>query len=419
MDVGAVALVSFGIIIFAAMSKRLRRSVITAPIVFVSFGLLIGDGGLELVGGHVPDSTIHLLGELTLVVVLFADASRIDLKLLRREHDLPIRLLAIGMPLGIALGTITAWWLFPQLGVWQAAILATIVAPTDAALAHAVVTNESVPVRVRQTISVESGLNDGLCLPLLLLFACAARAAEHPETTAYWIQFGAMQVLIGPLVGLILAFLCGKLIDCASARRWISHSFLEISTIALALLAFAAAEIVGGNGLIAAFCAGLTIGNVSPTIRSAIHEFADAEGQLLTLLVFLVFGAVLLPRAAAHLTGAAIVFSVFALTVVRVLPVVISLARAGLRRETQLFVGWFGPRGVASIVFALTLLDEASLPGSEEIFAVAMMTVALSVFSHGVSAYPASKWYSSRLHAAAEIGECAEHKVVGKMSFRS
>jgi len=413
----SVTIVALGIILFSLVSARLRQSIITAPMVFVLFGLLIGDAGFRLVGIQLANNAAHLLAEVTLIVVLFTDASRIDLKLLYSEHNLPVRLLAIGLPLSIAFGTLAAWLLFPHLGFWQAAVLATIVAPTDAAVAHVVVTNKLVPVRIRQTISVESGLNDGLCLPLFLVFLCGARVAEHPETTAYWIRFAAIQVGLGPLVGIGVGYLGGKLIECASQRDSISHSFLELSTLALALLAFGAAELVGGNGFIAAFCAGLTVGNVSRAICGAICEFAEAEGQLLTLLLFLVFGAVLAPQAFANITFVGILFAALGLTVLRMLPVAVSLLGTRLRAETRLFVGWFGPRGVASIVFALVLLEEIAVPARQEIFAVAMATVALSVFGHGLTAYPLAKWYVGRTEAVKHVGPAAEHRAITEMPF--
>lgn len=417
MDTASVTIVSLGIILFSVVSARLRKSVLTAPIVFVSFGLLIGDAGFGLLRIQMENGAIHLLAELTLVVVLFSDASRIDLKLLRREHDLPIRLLTIGLPLSIVLGTLTAWWLLPELGFWQSAVLAAIVVPTDAALAHAVVTDKSVPTRVRQAISVESGLNDGLCLPVFLVFLCAARLTEHQESTAYWIQFATMQVVLGPMVGIGVGYLGGKLIEHSARNKWISHSFLQLTTIALALLAYASAELVGGNGFIAAFCAGLTVGNVSRAISGAIHDFADAEGQLLTLLVFLFFGAVLLPQASANLTFTGMMFAVLALTLLRMLPVAMALVGTKLRMDTRLFIGWFGPRGVASIVFALVLLEEFAVPARQEIFAVAMATVALSVFSHGLTAYPLAKWYAVQSEKMKAIGPAAEHAPIQELPF--
>lgn len=416
MDVTDVSIIALGIIVFGLVSARLRQSPITAPMAFVVFGFAIGADGWGLLDIDLDTRVIHVLAEVTLVVVLFTDAARIDLELLRREHNLPVRLLAIGLPLSIAAGTPTAWLLLPQLRGWQATLLAAIIVPTDAALAHAVVTNRLVPVRIRQAISVESGLNDGLCLSVLLMFLCCARAAEHPETTAYWLRYGAMQVILGPLVGIAVGLVGGKLIQRAANRQWISHSFLELASLALALLAFGAAELIGGNGFIAAFCAGLTVGNVSRALCDAIYEIAEAEGQLLTLLVFLVFGAVLAPMVFDGLNLYVIGFSILSLTVVRLVPTAVSLIGTRLRRDTRLFVGWFGPRGVASIVFAMVLLEEIEVPGRQEIFVAALATVMLSVFCHGLSAYPAAKWYARRTQPTPEK-VAAEHEPLTEMPF--
>lgn len=416
MDVTYVSIIALGIIIFGLVSARLRQSPITPSMAFVVFGLAIGADGWGLINLDLDTRAIHVLAEVTLVVVLFTDATRIDLKLLRREHNLPVRLLAIGLPLSIAAGTLTAWLLFPQLRGWQAAVLAAIIVPTDAALARAVVTNRLVPVRIRQAISVESGLNDGLCLPIFLMFLCCDRAAEHPESTVYWLRFGAMQVVLGPLVGIAVGFVGGKLIQRAANRQWISHSFLDLASLALALLAFGVAGLVGGNGFIAAFCAGLTVGNVSRAICDAIYEFAEAEGQLLALLVFLVFGAVLAPMVFDGLNLQVVGFSVLSLTVVRMAPAAVALIGTRLRADTRLFVGWFGPRGVASIVFAMVLLDEIKVPGRHEIFVAAMATVMLSVFCHGFSAYPAAKWYARRTKPMPEK-DAAEHEPLTTMPF--
>ena len=244
------------------------------------------------------------------------------------------------------------------------------------------------------------------------------RVAEHLETTTYWVQFAALQIGLGPLIGIGVGYIGGKLIERSAIHKWISHSFLELTTIALALVAYGAAESFGGNGFIAAFCAGLTVGNVSRSIVRAVHEFADAEGQLLTLLVFLFFGAVLLPLAYSNLTFTGTLYAILSLTVLRMLPVAISLVGTRLRVETRWFIGWFGPRGVASIVFALVLLKEIGVPARQDIFAIAMTTVALSVFCHGLTAYPLAKWYALRSEKAKEITPAAEHEPISEMPFR-
>lgn len=402
MDIGAVTIVSLGVLAFGLVSAKLRQSIVTAAMVFVVFGAVIGEGGLGLVDFQLDNAAIDILAELALTVVLFTDAARLDVKSLRRQHVLPIRLLMIGLPLSIGLGTILAWFLFPDLRGWQAAVLATAVAPTDAALAHPVVTNRSVPMQIRQAISVESGLNDGLCLPLFLMLLCAARAAEHPASSSYWIGFAAMQVILGPLVGIAMGYVGGKLIELSRSRQWISHSFLDLVTLALALLAYSVAELVGGNGFIAAFCAGLAVGTVSKGVRQAIHEFAEAEGQLLSLVLFLVFGAVILPDVIVNLNWRVITFASLSLTLVRILSVGVSFIGTQSRIDTRWFIGWFGPRGIASIVFALVMLIESGIAGRQEIFVATMATVMLSVFCHGLTAYPLAWWYSRRVQSSKE-----------------
>ncbi len=401
MDITLATVVGLGFLVFGLVSARLRHSAVTPPMVFVAFGLAVGDAGLRLVSVRPENASIDLVAELALVVVLFTDASRIDVKLLYREHNLAFRLLTIALPISIVMGAAGAWLFFDGLGFWQLAMLATIFAPTDAALAHGVVSNEKIPLQVRQTISIESGLNDGLCLPLFLMFLCGARLTEHPDTTGYWVRFAAMQISLGPLAGTAIGYVGGNLILRAWRHRWITQSFLRLSTLALALVAYGGAELVGGNGFIAAFCAGLTVGYVSRALCRAIHEFAEAEGYLLTLLVFFVLGAVLIPRTFDDISIAGVFFATFALSVIRILSVSVALIGTGLRRATRWLIGWFGPRGVASIVFALILLEENAVPARREIFAVAIIVVIFSIFAHGLTANPIANLYARHL---AEFG---------------
>ncbi|MEE9595579.1 MAG: cation:proton antiporter, partial [Acidiferrobacterales bacterium] len=330
----AVCILGFGLV-----SGRLQNSVITPPIVFVLFGLLVSPRALGWVEFELDSRFIHTLAELTLVLVLFTDAARIDLRLLRREHDLPVRLLVIGLPLTIVAGTLVAAVMLDTLTFWEAAVLAAILAPTDAALGQAVVSSERVPVRIRQALNVESGLNDGIALPVILILLSIAGAAEHSQSATYWVQFAALQVILGPLVGIGVGYFGGKLIERAAHIGWINHAFQDLSALGLSLLAFAGAELIGGNGFIAAFCAGLTLGNCSRAICTCLYEFAEAEGQLLTLLIFMVFGALMLPMTLDHFSWMVLAYGVLSLTLIRIVPVVISLVGAGLRWQTVSFLG--------------------------------------------------------------------------------
>lgn len=409
----AVCILGFGLI-----SGRVQNSAITAPMVFVLFGLLVSPRVLGWVEFDLDSRLIHTLAELTLVLVLFTDAARIDLRLLRREHNLPIRLLVIGMPLTIVVGALVAALVFNALTFWEAAVLAAILAPTDAALGQAVVSSPRVPVRIRQALNVESGLNDGIALPIILILLSVAGATEHSESVGFWVRFTALQVILGPLVGIAVGYVGGKLIERGARTGWISRTFQDLSAIGLSLLAFAGAEFIGGNGFIAAFCAGLTLGNCSRAICTCLYEFAEAEGQLLTLLIFMVFGAVMLPLVIDHLSWLMIIYGMLSLTVIRIGPVALSMVAARLRWETVVFLGWFGPRGIASILFALLVVEASGLPGREAILVIVMATVVLSVFTHGLTANAGATWYAARLEKLKRKPGVAEHQKVTEIPVR-
>lgn len=415
MSTTSLLLLALSILAFGLVSGRAQRSILTMPMAFVFFGYLIGEGGLHLVSFPMEEGPIHLLAEITLVVVLFTDAARIDLGLLRREHDLPVRLLSAGMPLTLILGTLAALLILPDLHFWEAALVAAILTPTDAALGQAVVSNKRVPVRIRQALNVESGLNDGIALPAVLILLSVACAVQQSASLAYWIKFAALQVTLGPLVGIAVGYFGGKLLDRGSASGWMSESFRNLASLGLALLAFSAAEMVHGNGFIAAFCAGLILGNTS-RVACDVEEFSETEGQLLTLLVFLAFGGAMLPHALEAATPRTWLYALASLTVVRMLPVAISLLGKGLRRDTVFFLGWFGPRGIASILFVLLVVGRTAPGQHEGLMPIVLITVLLSTFLHGITAYPLSNLYARRY--SGEDGTAQEEQPVEEMPLR-
>lgn len=410
----ALFLLAFGLI-----SKRLESSVLTPPMVFAGFGFLVGPAGLGLLELDLGGEALHLLAEATLVLVLFADASTIDLKILRKSYHLPLRLLGVGLPLTIGAGTLAASWVFPELGIWGAALLATILAPTDAALGQAVVSSPKVPVRIRQSLNVESGLNDGICLPFVMLFLALA-LGEAERTTSYWAQYAASQLVFGPLAGCVVGWAGAKLIQWATVAGWMNHAFQRISSLSLALLAFCGAELIGGNGFISAFVAGLTLGNtLRHDICESVLDFAETEGQLLGLLAFTVFGAANVAPVIEDIGARALLFAALSLTLLRMLPVSISLLGAGMSAPTHGFLGWFGPRGLASILYVLLAVEGKQLRGGETIFLVVMTTVLLSVLLHGLTAAPGAEWYSHHAGRRKQRRpEAAEHKEVGEMPVR-
>jgi NhaP-type Na+/H+ or K+/H+ antiporter len=338
-----------------------------------------------------------LVSEIALSLVLFADAASINLSVLRQNEGLPLRLLGIGMPLTIALGSASAALLLTDLTFWEAAIVGTVLAPTDAALGQAVVSNQRVPIRVRQALNVEAGLNDGLSVPFLALFLTLAVAEEELQPASYWIRFALEQVGLGILVGVGVGLVGGWLVNWASKREWMTGSFRRLALLALAIIAWALADQMGGNGFIAAFVGGLAVGPTVESVGEQLIRFTEAEGQLLNLSVFFIFG-VLVIGLFQSLSWEVAVYALLSLTVIRMLPVALSLLGTHLRGVSVLFMGWFGPRGLASIVLGLVVVTETPLlDGRDEIGVVVALTVLLSVLLHGVTAAPLSAVYVRRV----------------------
>lgn len=371
---------------------------------YVLFGLLISSSALGLIQEvEITNEIIKILAEITLAILLFTDASRIKLKLLRQEHRLPLRLLAVGLPIAIVLGTVLALILFSdKLNLWSAAALSTILAPTDAALGQAVVNSPRLPDSIRQAINVESGLNDGICLPILLFFL--ALATEKSDTAIYWLSFTTQQIVFGTAVGLAVGYLGIKLIVASLRRKWMTDSFEDLAILGLSILAYTSAEIVGGNGFIAAFCAGLILGFVgTKSTSTCLQEFGEAEGQLLTLVTFLLYGAVMVIPAIAQATWQVWVYAIALLTIVRILAVAIAFRGLKLQLDSTLFVGWFGPRGIASVVYGLLILEHQGLANSKLMFTTMAVTVSLSIFAHGMTAFPGAIWYANRIDRKQDI----------------
>ena len=414
MDVTGVLAITLALIAFGLISRKIEGTILTGPILFSAFGLIAGPAAFGLIPLQISNEGLHLLAEVTLILVLFSDAANIDLAQLRRDHNLPVRMLLIGMPLTIALGAMVAFLFFDGLGPWEAALLAAILAPTDAALGQAVVSNRLVPVRIRQALNVESGLNDGVALPFILLFAAFASAMHAETNAAEWLVFGAKQVVFGPLAGIAIGYVGAKLVSSCYRRQWMSESAEGMIALGLAFGAFALAEVVHGNGFIAAFVGGLTFGNTLKQKCQFLYEFAESEGQILILLTFTAFGAAMIPQAMGAVTIMHIVFGILVLTVLRMLPIQLSLIGTGIKPVTSTFLGWFGPRGLASILFVLLILEEAELANESTLFAAVIVTVTLSVVLHGITAGPAARWYGSM---SQQMGECEENRPVSDEPF--
>ncbi len=387
-----LALVAGFIFVYALFSKRLATTWLTGPILFMVFGLLIGPRTLDVVTLDLGSELIQIFLEGTLVIVLFTDAAVINIRAVRREAFLPGRLLGIGLPLTIVAGTLAALVFFDHLGFWQALIIAVILAPTDAALGQAVVTSKSVPAMVRQGLSVESGLNDGIVVPFLSI--ALAGAANEMKTGAEIANVFLAEIGWAIIAGVLVGWLGARALRFAGERGWITRDWRLLAAPILALFAFSVADPIGGSGFIAAFVAGITFGNQIRSIYPDICDFSEGISHLLTVVAFMVFGALILGPSVPSMTWSMVAFAVVALTVVRMVPVAIALIGTGLRVRTVLYVGWFGPRGLASLVFAGTAVVESDAAEAPFILAVVSVAVAMSVVAHGASAVPLSRIYA-------------------------
>jgi sodium/hydrogen antiporter len=385
---------------YAGLSRRLEKTVLTAPMLFLGAGLLFGTEALGWLDLGIESGSVRALAEATLTLVLFADSSRIDLGALRREVGLPARLLGIGLPLTIAAGTVIAAVAFAQLTWLEALVLAIVLAPTDAALGQAVVTDPRLPVRIRQGLNVESGLNDGICVPLLFIALAAAEADEHAITVSHAVRLVFEEIGWGIVGGVVAGGVGATVLGFVERRRLVAPDWLQVIPLSAAALSYGLAVPLGGSGFIAAFIAGLVFGVLYRSHGGEVTYLVDVGGQVLSGVTFIVFGAIALGPALHLLDWRIALYAVLSLTVVRMVPVALALAGLRPRRPTVAFVGWFGPRGLASIVFAIIVLERSALTHVDLVVATVLITVGLSVYAHGLSALPLTdayaRWFVAR-----------------------
>jgi NhaP-type Na+/H+ or K+/H+ antiporter len=401
--------------LYALFASRLERLWITAPMVFVVAGAVLGIHGVGLVRFAPDFEPAKTITELTLAVLLFADASTINLRGVKADGGVPARLLLVGLPLTIALGTVAAVALFPSAGWATAALVAAILAPTDAALGLAVVTNPAVPVRIRRALNVESGLNDGIATPFVTAFLALVVAGEG-SGHGNWVLHSLRDLAVGLAVAIVVGVAGGRLLTWAARHGWTSKISRELAVLSLALLSFEAALVLHGNGFVAAFVAGILFGFTSRRAFREAAEFTETVALFASFVVWMIFGATLVgPVLSNGLQLAPLAYAALSLTVVRMLPVAVALRKVGFRRESVAFIGWFGPRGLASVVFtllAVTTLGERGLP-SGTLVQVATYTIVLSVLAHGLTATPLSAAYGARAErlGGKELIDVAEPRV--------
>jgi NhaP-type Na+/H+ or K+/H+ antiporter len=408
--VSVILYIGFCLFAFALVQRWLAKTPITGPMVFVAFGLVAGASGLGIIsgdGGQTVD-VVDIVFQGTLVLLLFTDAAALRFSSWKKDADLPSRLLGIGLPLTIGLGTIFAALLFTDLSIWEAAIVGAITAPTDAALGAAVIANPRVPERIRQALDIEAGLNDGISFPFVLIFIGLAGPEQGPGV----IETFAVAIGVAVLVGIAVGFVGGKLMVRATDAGTMGHNWSSIAVIVLASTAFILSDAGGGSGFIAAFVGGLAYGEATRGKIKSNEHLAVNLGLGLTQVSFLLFGALILEPALGEITWPVIVMAILSLSVARMAPVAISMIGMKLNRVTILYMGWFGPRGLATIVFAALVVTEADLPGTSTITVVAAVIVGLSVLLHGLTAYPGSQAYATWYESHDDPTKLAEGKAV-------
>jgi NhaP-type Na+/H+ or K+/H+ antiporter len=411
-----IAILSAAFAAYAFVAGRLERWWITAPMVFVVVGVVLGPSASGLVDVKASSELVKVIAELTLAVLLFADASTVALRDVEADVSIPARLLFVGLPLTMLAGTLIARIVFPGDGWATSALIAVILAPTDAALGLAVFTDRSVPVRIRRALNVESGLNDGIVTPFVTLFL-ALVVAEHGAGPSDWLAAALVDIALAAAAAAAVGIGGGWIMRQASRRGWTTETSSDLAVLALAVLSYLLALALGGNGFVAAFLGGILFGRITQRTVDEAIGFTERIGLFASFLVWVIFGAAL---AAPVLRGpfdlASVVYALVSLSVIRMLPVAAALIGTGFQRGTRVFMGWFGPRGLASVVFTVLAFEELRRHGSvaHHLVEVATWTILLSVFAHGLSARPLADRYGrwiSRRPGAPELVEHPEPRV--------
>lgn len=392
MSLAALLVIAGCVLVAGLTSKRLESLPVTAPMLAVTLGILVGRDGFDLVAIELGGETVVLLAEATLALLLFSDASKIDHVMVRRFAQLPARLLLIALPMTIIGGAFVTSLLLTDLTWQEAALVAAMVAPTDAALGQAVVMNPRVPHRIRETLDIESGLNDGLVVPVFatLVLLVEGHEIDGPSTLVGTALGG---IAIGALVGSVVGWVGGRLCTQSRSRGGATDGSIRLATIAVLAVVFATAVQLGGNGLIAAFVGGLAYRAGAGASAPQSAELTEDLGQLGAQAAFVIFGAMLVGPSLGVITVPVVICAVASLTVGRMVPTAIALIGTRLRAVTVAFIGWFGPRGLASVLFGLLLVTEADMDEGSELFAIVTLVVLGSVYLHGITAAPLARRY--------------------------
>jgi NhaP-type Na+/H+ or K+/H+ antiporter len=397
-----LAVLAVFVFLYSAVAGGVERTRISGPMVFTIVGLVVGPVGLGWLQPELDNQALRTLADITLALVLFIDAANADLGVVKRTLVIPRRMLILGLPLTIALGFGAGLVVFDQLSLFAVAILATMLAATDAALGKAVITNKAVPSRIREGLNVESGLNDGICVPILFLFIALALGADTGgSSAAFAIKLVAQEVGIGLVVGLGLTAVGARILKFCWNRGWITEIWLQLPVVALSLACFAVAQTLHGSGYVAAFVGGLLFGSYPTSVKHGLLLGAEGTAETLALVTWVMFGSAVVGQSLGYFSWQVVVYALLSLTIVRMLPMFVSLTGSGESTTSKLFLGWFGPRGLASIVFAIIVLN-SGVEGGGVLAMTVVCTVTLSIFAHGFTANPLARVLGPRMESRIE-----------------
>jgi sodium/hydrogen antiporter len=413
---GGLIVIAVVVVAYTLVASELDRWSISGPMVFVAAGAGLGPAGLDVLPLSLTNEAVVTVTELTLALLLFSDASTVRLREVEGDAGLPSRLLFVGLPLTIVAGALLAYLMFPGIPWAAAALVAAILAPTDTALGLAVVTNKSVPMRIRRALNVESGLNDGVATPFVTVFIAILASDEGLGDRAWGLE-ALKQIGLAIVAASIVGYVGGRLMAFAKDRGWTSAVSEQIAILALALLAYQGSVAIGGNGFVAAFAGGILFGAATRRRMDEPVQFTETLGLSATFLVWSVFGALFLGELFTHaLSVQPVIYALLSLTVVRMVPVALAVIGTRLRPVTVAFMGWFGPRGLASVVFTLLALEEIEQAGGGGmLLQTVTWTVLLSVVLHGISASPLATRYGGYV---ATLGDVPEKALVSEPRIR-
>ena len=382
------AILAIIVFVYSTLARGIERTPFGGALLFVTLGFILGPDVLGLLQIDIDRHGLRTIAEFTLALLLFTDAAKADLGSLGRSYQIPWRMLVVGLPLTIALGFVCAQWLLPGLTGFEMALLATMLAPTDAALGKAVISNKRVPTRLRESLNLESGLNDGICVPILFLFlALAMETTSSDMGVELAMSLLVKEIGIGVTVGVLLTLAMSWLLRYSARLGLIGGHWRPIHVVAMALSCFSLAQLAGGSGFIAAFIGGLLFGALVKRHKADLLRAAEGTGETFSLLTWVLFGGGVIATFMPQVTWPIVLYSLLSLTLIRMLPVLMALINTGLNLPEKLFLGWFGPRGLASVVFAIIVMNE-QLPGESTLVLTVVCTVTFSVFAHGLSSNP-------------------------------